>query len=83
MKRRGHQPAHGPTPPLPVTGSGVLSVTEPNGTIVRMRCGAGKYAIAATEAEVHVDGARIAGGNGSFEFDLPQETWLELVIIRA
>lgn len=49
----------------------------------RMRLGAGKYALSAGEAEVHVDGARIAGGNGMFEFDLAIETWVDIKIIKA
>lgn len=50
---------------------------------IRLRAPAGNFALAATEAEVRIDGARIAGGNGRFEFDLAQETWLDIVIIRA
>lgn len=49
----------------------------------RMRLPAGKYACAAAEAEVRVAGVRIAGGNGGFEFDLAQETWVEIVILRT
>jgi hypothetical protein len=49
----------------------------------RMRLPAGKYAIGATEAEVHLAGSRIAGGNGMFEFDLAQEAWVDIHIIRS
>jgi hypothetical protein len=49
----------------------------------RMRLAAGKYAINATEAEVHLDGARIAGGDGSFEFDIAREAWVEIHIVRS
>lgn len=49
----------------------------------RMRLPAGKFAVSAVEAEVRLDGARIAGGNGTFEFDLPIESWVEIEVIRA
>ena len=48
-----------------------------------MRLAAGKHAIRAGEAEVRLDSARIAGGTGSFEFDLACEAWVDIVIIRA
>jgi hypothetical protein len=49
---------------------------------VSLRLSAGKHAVSAPEAEVHVDGVRIAGGEGIFEFDLFVETWVEIHIIR-
>jgi len=49
---------------------------------VRMRLPAGKYAVQAAEAEVIVDGGRIAGGNKNFEFELETETWVEVRVIR-
>lgn len=52
-------------------------------SLIRMRLLAGNYAIAATEAEVHIDGSRIAGGNGIFEFDIAQEAWVEIHLIRS
>jgi hypothetical protein len=47
-----------------------------------MRLPAGKYAVQAAEAEVIVDGGRIAGGNKNFEFELETETWVEVRVIR-
>jgi hypothetical protein len=61
----------------------LLSVSEPPGTVLRLRAGAGRYAVAAGEAEVRIDGARIAGGAGAFEFDLFSEAWIEIHIIRS
>lgn len=50
---------------------------------LQMRLGAGRYAVKAAEVELHVDGARLTGGNGIVEFDLPVETWLDIIVIRA
>jgi len=50
---------------------------------LQMRLGAGRYAVKAAEVEIHVDGARLTGGNGIVEFDLAVETWLDIVVIRA
>jgi len=77
-KRGGHQPKPGPAPALPAHGSGIASLHQ----VVRIRCPAGNFAIAATEAEVRLDGARIAGGNDRFEFDLAQEAWIEIAVLK-
>jgi len=50
---------------------------------LQMRLGAGRYAVKAAEVEIHVDGARLTGGNGIVEFDLSVETWLDIVVIRT
>jgi hypothetical protein len=48
---------------------------------LQMRLGPGCYAVKAAEVEIHVDGARLTGGNGIVEFDLAVETWLDIIVI--
>lgn len=66
-------PISAPTQPSPAVGFAPL----------RMRIGAGKHAVKATEVEIVVDGSRIAGGNGIVEFDLFAETWVDIRVTRA
>ncbi len=49
---------------------------------IRLRLSAGRHAVNEKEAEVRVNGARIAGGTGTFEFDLLVETWVDIVVMR-
>ena len=50
---------------------------------LRMRLGAGRHAVKAAEVEIHVDGVRLTGGYDIVEFDLPAETWVDVVMIRT
>jgi len=50
---------------------------------LQMRLGPGRYAVKASEVEIHVSGSRLTGGNGIVEFDLSVETWLDIVVIRV
>jgi hypothetical protein len=58
----------------------LLALTKP--LSFQMRLSAGKHAVKASEAEVLIDGARVTGGEGTFEFDLFAETWIEVRVLR-
>lgn len=60
----------------------VADEVKPVAGSFRMRLPAGKYAVGAAEAEIRLGGARIAGGNGSFEFDLHAEAWVDIVVLK-
>ena len=68
---------------LPITVETPQRPAPPPIVPLRMRLGAGRYAVKAAEVEIHMDGARLTGGNGIVEFDLYDETWLDIVVIRA
>lgn len=84
MRKKKHQalspPALPAAPELPID---TAAAPAANASKISLRLSAGKHAVRAAEAEVHVDGARIAGGEGMFEFDLAVETWIDIVTLRA
>jgi hypothetical protein len=81
MSKKKHQAAQPAPIGAPETDAAPAHVSGL--TKISLRMSAGKHAVRAAEAEVHVDGARIAGGEGVFEFDLFAETWVEIHIVRS
>lgn len=80
MSKKKHQaPLPAAPPELPID---TAATSAPALTKISLRLSAGKHAVRSAEAEAHVDGARIAGDEGVFEFDLFVETWVEIHIIR-
>jgi hypothetical protein len=82
-KKQERQPRpEAATPELPIATEAPRPLTPSPGPL-RMRVGAGRHAVNAAEAEIHVDGVRLTGGYGIVEFDLHAETWVDVVVIRS
>lgn len=64
------------------TGPEMAMVGEGAPVTLRMRLSPGLHAVSAGEAEVLSGGARIAGGSGTFEFNLWTETWVDITVLR-
>jgi hypothetical protein len=61
----------------------IPDAAEPAPVVLRMRLAPGIHAVTAAEAEIMIDGTRIAGGGGIIEFNLWVEAWVDIRIVRA
>ncbi len=86
MRKKKHERsklAAAAAPELPIAAETPQRPAPPPIAPLRMRLGTGRYAVKAAEMEIRIDGTRLTGGNGIVEFDLYDETWLDIVVIRA